>query len=142
MYTELVASSLNIRPNSYLADPSLGIIYMSHGSGYLGAQCAHCHNIVWINPTRNDVLQEEPPEGVPDYGEGWKDYKKDRDQRFLQSLPSCPECGTNSYDEMITNVTLGRWSNGCEFSWDNLDKEQLKPLDPEKTLVWVYEEEG
>ena len=141
MLEELTCFDIKVEPNNSKEFSKLGIIYFTaFGCERVGAQCRACNNIVWVHARKHSILNEKKPENVPDSGAGWKTYRESKIQRFFASLPDCPECGSKGYDQLITNMDRGRWSNGEGFSWDKTDEDQLQPLDPRKTLVWVYEE--
>jgi hypothetical protein len=104
-------------------------------SSSVGVQCKYCNTILWVDSRENKILSEPKPHDVPEYGDGYRNYHKEKLERFLQSLPSCPDCGKRVYDKFINNVSFPRFSDGLELDDRNGDIE-LKNVDPGSVEVW------
>jgi ribosomal protein S27AE len=103
----------------------------------IGAQCGHCHTILWIDPRADRILDEAKPDTVPDHGTGYRLYYEDNLKRFLGSLPPCPNCGKHAFNRFINNVQWCRFSDGTEIPEDIApERIILQPAD--SCLVWMH----
>lgn len=109
-------------------------------SEYIGGQCAHCNTIIWVANRSDPILSAPPPADMQDAGPEWTQYFYARHNRFLKSLPSCPECGRRHYDRFIWGGTWARFADGSEFDVNTM-VERLVELDPSTVDVWVLEED-
>lgn len=142
MIKEVPAKKIGLKPNMIKDTPSAGVIYFqAFDAGLIGAQCHNCFSIVWTESIKNSVYTEPRPASVPASGDGWIKYSNQRNTRFLESMPACPECGSQQYFYVVNNYDYGYWENGEKFDWDKIDKSLLQPLEAEKALVWLYEED-
>lgn len=105
---------------------------------YVGGQCAHCNTIIWVIDRSDPILGTPPPSNMPDVGPEWTQYFYARHDRFLKSLPPCPECGRQHYDRFVWDGAWARFSDGSEFDVDTM-VEKLVELDPATVDVWVLE---
>lgn len=105
-----------------------------------GAQCGFCFTILWITGRSDPILNEKIPENVPDYGPGYTKYHREKLNRFLRSLPTCPECNKQAYDLFINNVTLMRFEDGTPHPEDSSAVLILAEL-KDKPVWWYGDQE-
>ena len=131
-----LASEVEVQPAYVKNMERHGLCFFTwHSSNSVGAQCSNCNTILWLNSLTNKILNEEHPSDVPNSGDKYKNYYKNKINRFLRSLPDCPECGRNSYDRFITNTSYPRYADGAEFD-DIYDNVSLKNVDAKIVSVW------
>lgn len=102
----------------------------------IGAQCGHCHTILWTDPRADRVLGEPRPDKVPDHDAGYRSYYEDNLKRFLGSLPPCPNCGTQAFNRFVNNVQWCRFADGTELP-EETSHGQLIAQDANLVLVWI-----
>jgi hypothetical protein len=131
-----------------------GLVFLADRDGdACGAQCANCSSILWTNSRRNSILNEEIPEDVPDSGSDYTAYFYENMERFLASLPECPECGKKHYDIFFTNIVyprnliFPRFEDGTPYPFEspNLTGKPFTKktiIDPDTIQVWWYEEDA
>lgn len=78
---------------------------------------------------------DNKPDSVPSSGPLYKDFVEHKILNFLQSLPSCPECGHTHFDRFITNYTFPRFPNGNDFDETDPDIELIY-ADSSKEMIW------
>lgn len=136
---ERKAKDLGIEPAYVKNLKNQGLMFFTwHHSNAVGAQCGTCNSILWVDPRHDPILNEVKPQNVPDSGPGYQAYYLDNIERFLKSLPACPKCGQQSYDQFVNNVTYPRFEDGSIFPEDD-DSIELLKVDPAKVKVWWYE---
>lgn len=60
------AAKIGIEPALIRGHEDLGLMYFTWAdSPVIGAQCAACNTIVWVNPRRDPILSESKPVEVP-----------------------------------------------------------------------------
>lgn len=117
-----------------------GLIFFSNAPDpAIGAQCSNCHTIVWTDARANPVLAEQRPKQIPASGPRYKQYRKDKDTRFLHALPACPKCNANSFDRIVSNVEFPRFEDGSELGRGASDSD-LSSVNPETISVWWLDE--
>lgn len=111
--------------------------FVEHGSDSIGGQCGDCNCVLWINSRKNSILNEALPINIPPSGEQYREYNKNKTQRFLKSLPCCPECGSKNYDRFVNNVNFPRFKDGVLFS----ATKETKPIyvDANSVDIWWLE---
>ncbi|WP_350015881.1 hypothetical protein ABNK63_13145 [Rhodanobacter sp. IGA1.0] len=115
-----------------------GLVFFTWAqAAVIGAQCGHCHTILWTDPRVDRVLGEPKPDKVPDHGAGYRSYYENNLKRFLGSLPPCPNCGKQTYDRFVNNVQWCRFSDGTEIPTD-ITPERIIPQQTDSCLVWMY----
>ena len=137
---KLSAKKTELSP-AYLKDaPERGMFFCGEiHSEYVGGQCAQCNTIIWAAARANTILNETRPSGVPDFGPDWTKYFYSRQERFLKSLPPCPECGNQHFDRFVWDRAWARFTDGSEFDANTM-VERLVELDPSTVEVWVLED--
>ncbi len=137
---QVPANSTDVVPFYIKQMESKGLVYATkHFRGEAtGAQCGHCHTIVWVLGRKDPILNEKKPDHIPDYGPMYEAYYPQKLERFLRSLPPCPECHTQSYDLFISNLTLVRFKDGQLEPGDGKINEELSES-AKDTLIWVYD---
>lgn len=134
---KVVAKVLEVVPaliRGYEAD---GLVFFTEDDApVVGAQCANCHTILWSNARTNSIFNEERPSGVPEFGDGYREYYFQTISRFLESMPNCPTCGGRRFDRFINNVNFPRFANGKEFPKGISDADVLEQ-DPDSTSVYL-----
>lgn len=130
------ASEVGVQPAYIKGMEQHGLCYFTwHNSDAVGAQCACCNNIVWVDSRLNEILNEQKPNEIPDSGDGYREYYTNKLDRFLNSLPSCPLCGKTKYDKFINNVSFPRFPDGITFN-DELNNIELINEDPDNIEIW------
>ena len=114
------------------------IFFLGHNSDAVGAQCKYCHSIVWVNARLDPILSETRPDNVSASGEDYRSYYKDNLNRFLNSIPACPECGKQEYDLFISNSDYPRFSDGTEFSGFDFENEDDETIPANATDVKIW----
>lgn len=133
-----MANEVGIQPAYVKGMEQHGLCYFTwHDSSAVGAQCNCCNNIVWVNSRTNPILNEQKPDSVPDSGEGYQKYYKNKLKRFLKSLPSCPSCGNIEYDRFINNVSYPRFPDGLQFDDKDGNVELLNADDNKIEIYWL-----
>lgn len=113
-----------------------------HPSEALGAQCANCNTIVWLNG-RSDPILNENDKNIPDSGPVYREYYQNKLKRFLKSLPACPHCHQQIYDLFISNLVIPRYQNGDDPSLDKDLGVNEQMSDKVKDIrVWWYGDEA
>ena len=140
VFKQVPASSTGVIPYYIKNMESKGLVYTVnlYRGEVMGAQCGHCHTIVWVLGRKDPILYEKHPEHIPDYGSIYEEYHINKLERFLRSLPPCPECRTQSYDLFIRNLTLVRFKDGQLEPGDGKINEELSES-AKDTLIWVYD---
>ena len=140
---QVPASSARVFPYYIKNMEKKGLIYTTNQySEAKGAQCGHCHTIVWVLGRKDPILNEKKPDHIPDNDPiPYRVYVEEKLERFLRSLPPCPECHTQSYDLFVNNVTTTRFKDGTSaldfvpsYSCNHELSESAKD-----TLIWVYD---
>lgn len=128
-------SEIGVVPARIRAHELDGIVFFTWpDSPAVGAQCGSCHSIVWVDQRMNLVLNEAKPVDVPESGRGYRVYQMAKIQRFLSSIPACPQCGSTNFDRFINNVTHPRFPNGKELPANLSSSDLIK----EEGAVAVY----
>lgn len=113
------ASEIGVEPARIRGREPDGIVFFTWpDSPAVGAQCGNCHSIVWVDQRSNPILNEITPLTVPESGQEYREYQAAKIQRFLTSMPACPNCGSSNFDRFINNVNYPRFPNGKEFPVD------------------------
>lgn len=99
-----------------------------------GAQCGLCNAVVWVDVFDNPTLSEKKPEPVPVSGDGYKQYYNQKVQRFLESIPPCPSCGSQKFDRFVNNVNFPRLEDGTVLI--DVAPDSIKNVDPKGVSVW------
>ncbi|MBP7546525.1 MAG: hypothetical protein KA754_01080 [Corallincola sp.] len=134
------ASSCGIDPSLIKGQQQHGLCYfMWPESNAVGAQCQHCHTIIWTNSRKNPALNAPIPAGTPECGEGYRLFYHEKIKNFLASIPACPNCGKSCHDRFINNVHFPRFEDGTEFDSNNGNVELIS-LNPQEVTVWWLEE--
>lgn len=137
--TKRHAKKINIAARYINNEQSRGLLYRAKlHSEYVGGQCAQCNTIIWVADRADPILSETRPSGVPDSGPEWTKCFYSRQERFLKSLPPCPECGNQHFDRFVWDRAWARFTDGSEFNADTM-VERLVELDPSTVEVWVLE---
>ena len=130
-----LSEKIGVQPAYVKGMEKRGLCYFTWPESYsVGGQCKFCNTILWIDPRESSILVESKPEGVPECGDGYRKYYKNKIDRFLKSLPSCPVCGRRAHDRFINNVSFPRFSDGTEF--DDSGSVELINKDPASVEVW------
>lgn len=133
------ASEIGVEPARIRAHELDGIIYFTWPeSPVVGAQCGGCNSIVWVNQRLNPILNEVKPYEVPESGQGYREYQAAKIQRFLASMPACPQCGSSNFDRFINNVNYPRFPNGKELPED-ISSADLMREDDRAIAVYLAE---
>jgi len=103
-----------------------------HSSEAVAAQCANCHTILWITGRSDPILFKEVNN---------QESYDDQHERFLRSLPLCPNCHQQIYDLFIHNTTLTRFEDGSPYpkypeEYYGVDEEMSAPV--KDKAVWWY----
>jgi len=106
-----------------------------HKSNAIGAQCKYCHIIVWVNARLDTILSEKHPSNIPNSGEAYRNYYKDKLKRFLNSVPTCPGCGNQDYDRFINSAEFPRFADGTEFYEIDEDADEI-PANADEIKIW------
>jgi len=131
-----IAEEIGVQPAYVKGLEDHGVCYFTWPESYAaGGQCECCSSILWVDPRESQILSEPKPDGVPEYGDGYRKYYEEKLERFLQSLPPCPACGNKAYDKFINNVSFPRFSDGAEFD-DKSGNVELTNVDPKNFEVW------
>ena len=124
-----------------------GLVFLADRDGdSCGAQCANCNNILWTSVRNNSILSEKKPDTIPNSGTGYRNYVFRKYERFLDSLPACPECQEKHYDVFLTNIlypcnmVFPRFEDGYSYPNDNTYPKCIN-IDTSGYLVWWYVEE-
>lgn len=141
--TEHEVSISSVRAAAVGVDPALIRGFENEGYMYftwadrpsVGAQCAQCNSIVWVNQRKNAVLSEVVPSSVPDSGPAYRAYHEDNIRRFLLSVPPCPKCDGVVFDRFVNNVSFPRFPSGLELREDMAGSDILK-VDAENVEVF------
>lgn len=104
----------------------------------VGAQCAHCHTIIWANGRENKILNKPAENSVPKSGEGYKKFRQQKISNFLASIPKCPQCGNCDFDRFITNTSFPRLEDGFDFNPDEYS--EIQKLDDNLMHVFWMDE--
>jgi hypothetical protein len=133
------AYELDIQPVKIKGMEKHGLnFFLCHDSCSVGAQCKHCHTIVWVNGRLNFILSENLPANIPSSGEEYRKYYMDKLNRFLLSVPPCPCCGKSDYNKFINNVEYPRFVDGSELTNVSYNTEVIN-IDPKKSEVWFWD---
>ena len=136
--SKITAADIGVEPALIKGCEIHGLVYFTWAEApVVGAQCGHCHTILWTDPHADRVLGEPKPDNVPDHGAGYRLYYEDNLRRFLGSLPPCPNCGKQTYDRFVNNVQWCRFSDGTEIPTD-ITPERIIPQQTDSCLVWMY----
>ncbi|MFC3032175.1 hypothetical protein ACFOEE_06565 [Pseudoalteromonas fenneropenaei] len=135
-----LADELGIQPAKIVGMEQHGLGFFTwHDSGVVGGQCSCCHTIIWVSPMKNSILAKTRPEHIPSSGEEYRTYYKDTLNRFLCSLPPCPNCGKREFDRFINNTSFPRLQDGFEFD-ENQSDIALINSPPFSVKVWWLDE--
>ncbi len=134
------ASEVRIEPAYIKGLEKHGLVYFmdGHSSDAVGAQCKHCHTVIWVNARLDPILNKKHPDNIPDSGEAYRRYYKDKLKRFLNSMPVCPVCGNQKYDRFINNVEFPRFADGTEFYEIDEDADEI-PVNADNVKIWWLE---
>ncbi|MCW8128707.1 hypothetical protein [Microbulbifer halophilus] len=134
------AGNIGIQPSYIKGMENSGLCYFiwDDDCDVVGGQCSHCNTIIWTSPRSNPILSERKPSNVPDSGKGYRKYYEDNLQRFLDSLPNCPECGKTDHDLFINNTSFPRLKDGTSPDYSQINIE-LENRDPNSVKVWWLE---
>lgn len=117
--SRIPAAKIGIEPALIRGHESQGLMYFTWAdTPVIGAQCAICNTIVWVDPRKNTILSEPKPADIPESGPGYRAYAEEKNRRFLASMPSCPQCGQHHFDRFVNNVNYPRFPNGEELGED------------------------
>lgn len=138
-FVKVEAKRIGVFPALVIGSEHQGPIYLTwDDSPVVGAQCARCQTVVWCDARVDPILNEPRPRDVPEHGTGYRRYYEQKLERFLASLPTCPECQGSVHDRFITNVVYPRFKDGGHF--EPSPSMKLMDLDPSKVEVWYLEE--
>ena len=140
-YRKVQASEFGVEPAYVKGMERHGLCYFIwHDCVLIGAQCAHCHTVVWVNSRINKILSEKRPDDVSVSGPDYTKYYYDNNRRFLASLPPCPECGSENFDRFINNVEFPRLADGTPFPKGERGLDVVY-IDNTQIPIWLYEED-
>ena len=100
-----------------------------------GAQCSHCHTILWTNLRTHPILSESVPAQVATHHGEYRRYYEGKIARFLSSMPPCPHCGKRQFDRFINNTQFPRFPSGRDIP-EGITSADLIKVDPDSTLVY------
>lgn len=129
------AAKIGVEPALIRGREDQGLMYFTWAdSPVVGAQCATCNTIVWVNPRKDAILNEPKPADVPESGSGYRAYAEEKIRRFLASMPSCPQCGQHRFDRFVNNVNYPRFPSGQELG-ENVTAADVVKVDAESVEV-------
>lgn len=133
--SRVLAAKIGVEPALIRGHEDQGLIYFTWAdSPVVGAQCASCNTILWVNQRRNAILSELKPADIPESGLGYRRYAEEKNRRFLASMPHCPQCGQHNFDRFVNNVNYPRFPGGEELG-GNISSADLVKVDPESVEV-------
>lgn len=110
---QCTASELQLMPALIQGHEQRGLMFfMEDDCPVVGAQCADCHCVVWVDARSDPILNERRPLGVPDHGPLYSRYYAENLRRFLAAMPSCPDCGAAHFDRFVNNLRWPRFRDG------------------------------
>lgn len=133
------AAKIGVQPALIRGHEDQGLIYFTWANTpVVGAQCANCNAILWVDQRKDAMLNESKPADVPESGPGYQGYAKGKIRRFLAAMPSCPNCGQHNFDRFVNNVNYPRFPSGEEFGENTSSTDVLK-ADAENIEVALLE---
>jgi hypothetical protein len=113
------AAKVGVEPALIRGREDQGLMYFTWADSLIvGAQCAICNTILWVDPCKDAILSEIKPDDVPQSSSGYRAYAEEKIRRFLASMPGCPQCGQRHFDRFVNNVNCPRFPNGQELGED------------------------
>ncbi|MCG8535283.1 MAG: hypothetical protein MI808_09320 [Pseudomonadales bacterium] len=132
------ASDVGIEPAIIKGLETHGVCYFLWPESLaVGAQCAHCHAIVWVNGRKNKVLNDSVGKTSSITDASYKRFRQQTIQSFLTSIPNCPECGLSNFDRFITNTSFPRLADGFDF--DPEENSEIEKADSKLKVYWLDE---
>lgn len=123
--SKVLAAKIGVQPALIRGREDQGLIYFTWAdSPVVGAQCANCNAILWVDQRKDMILNETKPAAVPESGPGYQEYAKGKIRRFLDAIPSCPHCGQD--DRFVNNVNYPRFHSGEELGENTPSTDVLK----------------
>ncbi|WP_448110077.1 hypothetical protein [Luteibacter jiangsuensis] len=114
--SQVPAAKIGVQPALIRGHEDQGLMYFTWAdSPVVGAQCANCNAILWVDQRKNVILSENKPDDVPQSGPGYQEYARSKIRRFLAAMPACPYCGHHSFDRFVNNVSFPRFPDGQEL---------------------------
>jgi len=137
--SRVLAAKIGVEPALIRDHQDKGLIYFTwEDSPVVGAQCANCNFILWVNQQKDVILTENKPADVPESGPGYRIYAEEKIRRFLDSLPNCPQCGQHNFDRFVNNVNYPRFPGGEELG-KNISSTDVLKVDAENIEVALLE---
>jgi hypothetical protein len=137
--SRVLAAKIGVEPALIRGHEDQGFIYFTWAdSPVVGAQCANCNAILWVDQRNDEILSESKPPDVPDSGPGYRGYAEGKIRRFLAAMPSCPNCGQLNFDRFVNNVNYPRFPSGEELG-ENIPSTDVLKVDAENIEVALLE---
>lgn len=133
--SRVLAAKIGVEPALIRGREDEGLIYFTWAdSPVVGAQCANCNAILWVDQRRNAILSETKPADVPESGSGYRRYVEGKICGFLASMPGCPHCGQHNFDRFVNNVNYPRFSSGVELG-EHISSTDVVKMDADNVEV-------